>query len=215
MAKQRRFVQPKSQTRKTILGIVFLAACAIVPLSGEEIGYASYYAGKFQGRLTANGEIFDTKRFTAAHKTLPFNTIVRVTNIENDETTFVRINDRGPFVEGRVIDLSRVAAASIGMVAAGIARVRVDVVSLGDNQTYHRTGYESAFFSVQVAAFGKLENAERMKEALESSGFDVIFEPNGNEVVRVIVPAVPREDILLTKSRLQALGYFNVIVRSE
>ena len=205
----------KSPSINTIIYIICVAMFLATPLAGEETGYASFYAGKFQGRLTANGEVFDTKRFTAAHKTLPFNTIVRVTNIENEETTFVRINDRGPFVEGRVIDLSRVAAASIGMVAAGIARVRVDVVSPGDNQTYHRTGYESELFSVQVAAFGELENAERMKKALESSGFDVIFEPLGNEVVRVIVPAVHREDILLTKSRLQALGYFNVIVRGE
>lgn len=215
MPKHRRCLYSKWSASNTLLCIIFVAVCSVVPLFGEETGYASFYAGKFQGRLTANGEVFDTKRFTAAHKTLPFNTIVRVTNFENDESTFVRINDRGPFVEGRVIDLSRVAAASIGMVAAGIARVRVDVVSLGDNQTYHRTGYETALFSVQVAAFGEFENAARMKEALESSGFDVIFEPHRNEVVRVIVPAVHREDILLTKSRLQALGYFNVIVRSE
>ena len=215
MVRQHRPLYAKRSASKRVLPIVCIIACVSLPIAAEETGYASYYAGKFQGRLTANGEIFDTNRFTAAHKTLPFNTIVRVTHIESGASTFARINDRGPFVEGRVIDLSRAAAASIGMVAAGIARVRVDVVSLGDNQTFHRTGYQTALFSVQVAAFGELENAERMKDALESSGFDVIFEPYGNEVVRVVVPSIHREDILLTKSRLQALGYFNVIVRSE
>ena len=195
--------------------LMILLAAISLPATTQEHGVASYYAGKFQGRLTANGETFDTNRFTAAHKTLPFNTIVRVTNIENDRTTFARINDRGPFVEGRIIDLSRMAAAAIGMVASGIATVEVEIVSLGDDKTYHRTGYRTDVFSIQIAAFGEFENAERMRDSLEAAGFEVIFEPNRDEVVRVVIPNVLREDVLLAKARLQALGYFDPIVRSE
>ncbi|MBN1685612.1 MAG: septal ring lytic transglycosylase RlpA family protein, partial [Spirochaetales bacterium] len=88
-----------------------------------EKGIASYYAGKFQGRLTANGEIFDTNRFTAAHKTLPFNTIVKVINDRTGDSVLARINDRGPFVEGRIIDLSRAAADTIDMVGIGLEQV--------------------------------------------------------------------------------------------
>ncbi len=193
---------------------VLFFLCVSFSSVAEETGYASFYAGKFQGRLTANGEVFDTKRFTAAHKTLPFNTIVRVTNIESGESTLARINDRGPFVEGRIIDLSRVAAADIGIVARGIAMVSVEVVAEGDGQTYHRTGYDPERFSLQVASFREFENAERLKVSLEREGFSVMLEPF-RDVSRVIVDGVPREDILIAKARLRALGYFDVFVRGN
>lgn len=91
-------------------------------------GKASWYGGKFQGRKTASGEIFDTTELTAAHKRLPFGTRVKVTNLSNSKTTVVRINDRGPFVEGRIIDLSRAAARQIGMLGHGVAEVRISVL---------------------------------------------------------------------------------------
>jgi rare lipoprotein A len=92
----------------------------------EQEGLASWYGGKFQGRQTANGEIFDTNKFTAAHKTLAFGTVVKVTHLENGKSTVVRINDRGPFIPGRIIDLSRAAAAAIGLAGKGVAKVRVE-----------------------------------------------------------------------------------------
>lgn len=101
------------------------------------MGVASYYGPKFHGRLTANGETFDMYGITAAHKTLPFNTVVRVTNLENDRSALVRINDRGPFVPGRMLDLSYGAAKKLGVVAEGTARVKVEIVELGDD-TYAR-----------------------------------------------------------------------------
>jgi rare lipoprotein A len=91
-------------------------------------GIASYYADKFDGRKTANGEIFNQKLLTAAHKTLPFGTIVRVTNLRNNKQVVVRINDRGPFIEGRVIDLSLAAAREIDMVRDGIVKVKVEII---------------------------------------------------------------------------------------
>lgn len=91
-------------------------------------GVASYYGRRFHGRLTANGERFNMNAMTAAHKTLPFGTKVRVTNPRNGKSVVVRINDRGPFIRGRTIDLSRAAASRIGMISSGHARVELDVV---------------------------------------------------------------------------------------
>jgi rare lipoprotein A len=101
--------------------------------SSELEGLASYYAEPYHGRKTASGEIFDTYReLTAAHRTLPFNTMVRVTNKLNGREVDVRINDRGPFVHGRVIDLSVRAARQIDMVRAGVAPVRLKVLKEGE-----------------------------------------------------------------------------------
>lgn len=92
---------------------------------------ASWYGNEFHGRRTANGEVFDQWGMTAAHKELPFNTLVKVTNEKNGRSVRVRINDRGPFVRGRIIDLSRGAASELDMVADGIVPVRVEVMKWG------------------------------------------------------------------------------------
>jgi rare lipoprotein A len=92
-------------------------------------GVASYYGRRFHGRLTANGETFDMNALTAAHPSLPFGTMVRVTNPRNSRSVIVRINDRGPFVAGRVIDLSRAAAKEIGLIRRGHAQVRLELVA--------------------------------------------------------------------------------------
>lgn len=91
-------------------------------------GFASYYGDEFQGRLTSNGEVFNQRSFTAAHRNLPFGTKVRVINMKNNRSVFVRINDRGPFVENRVIDLSRAAAEQLDMLKDGVAQVVITVV---------------------------------------------------------------------------------------
>ena len=111
-----------------------LSSCAIRPvltaLSTEE-RIASYYSNDFQGRKTSSGEIFDNSKLTAAHRKWPFGTIVRVTNIETNACVEVRINDRGPVKQERVIDLSLAAAREIGIERAGLARVTVEVVEWG------------------------------------------------------------------------------------
>ena len=91
-------------------------------------GIASYYADEFHGRQTSNGEIYDMHALTAAHRTLPFNTRVRVVNLENGKSVVVRVNDRGPFKDNRVIDLSLQAAKQIGLIAKGTAPVRIEVL---------------------------------------------------------------------------------------
>jgi rare lipoprotein A len=94
----------------------------------NEAGKASFYAMKFQSRKTASGERFDQSANTAAHKKLPFGTKVKVTNVKNGKSVIVRINDRGPFVRGRIIDLSRSAFSSIGNTSAGVIDVKIEVV---------------------------------------------------------------------------------------
>jgi len=94
-------------------------------------GVASFYADDFHGHPTSNGETYDMHAFTAAHRTFPFGTAVRVTNLDNGKTVIVRVNDRGPFKEGRLIDLSFSAAKALGLVATGTARVRLDVLEWG------------------------------------------------------------------------------------
>lgn len=92
-------------------------------------GKASYYADKFEGRLTANGDIYRHSELTAAHKTLPFGTRVVVKNLANSRTVVVRINDRGPFIKGRIIDLSRAAAKKLGFIDKGVTEVELKIVS--------------------------------------------------------------------------------------
>lgn len=127
----------KTSTRLAFAAAVFACAFPAVPtvLAVENAvvlqtlsGVASWYGSQFQGRRTANGERFDMHGLTAAHRSLPFGTAVRVTNHANARSVVVRINDRGPFAGGRVIDLSRAAASSIGMINSGTARVTIEVL---------------------------------------------------------------------------------------
>jgi rare lipoprotein A len=93
-----------------------------------QIGLASYYGRRFHGRRTANGERFDMYDFTAAHRALPLGSVIRVTNVSNGRSVRVRVNDRGPYIRGRVLDLSYAAAYRLGMVRSGLARVQIEIV---------------------------------------------------------------------------------------
>ena len=119
---------------------------------------ASWYGDPFNGRRAANGEIYDMYQLTAAHRTLPFGAIVRVTNLRNGKEIEVRITDRGPFVANRVIDLSLAAAQAIDMVGPGTAPVRLEILG-GPNP-------QVGFFGVQVGAFQSQDNAERFQAQL-------------------------------------------------
>jgi rare lipoprotein A len=130
------------------------------PESGET-GLASWYGHPYHGRASASGEIYDMERMTAAHRTLPFGTMVRVHDLDNEQTVDVRINDRGPFVDGRIIDLSRAAARAIEMLGPGTARVRLEILS-GPTATVQ------AHFAVQVGAFRNRDNAERLRRAMQA-----------------------------------------------
>ena len=100
-------------------------------------GVSSYYGPKFHGKLTANGEIFDMYGVTAAHKEFPFNTVTRVTNENNGKSLIIRINDRGPYVDGRILDCSFGAAKKLGFVGAGTAPVKIEILEWGDGEYMH------------------------------------------------------------------------------
>ena len=148
----------------------------------EQTGIASWYGKKFHGRKTANGEIYDMYAMTAAHKTLPLGTFVRVHSLENGKSVDVRVNDRGPFVRGRIIDLSYTAADKLGIVGPGTGRVRV--VALGarrqaSRQTSSRAAsrkgkprytpldYYAGNFTFQVGAFAERANAAKLVSELQ------------------------------------------------
>ncbi len=119
---------------------IFISATAILflllPLSAfsdevyPQYGNASWYGKSLHGKKTASGELFDKHSFTGAHKSLPFGTLVRVKNLRNGKEVIITVNDRGPFVRGRVIDISRAAANIIGIISRGVTRVRVDIISM-------------------------------------------------------------------------------------
>lgn len=129
------------------------------PFTGPtEEGNASWYGEPFHGRRASNGEVYDMYKLTAAHRTLPFETIVRVTNQTNGKSTTVRITDRGPFVANRIIDLSLAAAREIDSVGPGVVLVRLEILSAIDP--------DSGLFTVQVGAFRDRLNAERLRDRL-------------------------------------------------
>jgi rare lipoprotein A len=163
------------------------SAASSLPTS-ELQGLASYYAEPYHGRRTASGETFDSYReLTAAHRTLPFNSVVKVTNTQNGRDVEVRINDRGPFVDGRVIDLSLKAAREIDLVRSGVAPVKLTVLKEGASKASTAPATptpirsvsapsSSAPFTVQVGAFESREVAESLKKQLEQRYPNVTIE---------------------------------------
>jgi rare lipoprotein A len=147
-----------------------------------ETGTASWYGHPYHGRPAADGEIYDMEKLVAAHRTLPFQTWVRVTNLSNSKTVEVRIIDRGPFVGGRIIDLSHAAAQAIEMIGPGVAQVRVEIIGAPPIP-------EPAIFGVQVGAFVSRANADRLVADLQTRyGAAKLVARQGNTTMwRVIV----------------------------
>jgi len=202
--------------------IVLLLLLSTAASALEQEGLASWYGGKFQGRQTASGEFFDTNEFTAAHKSLPFGTIVKVTNLENGKTTVVRINDRGPFVPGRIIDLSRAAAAAIGLAGKGVAKVRIQVLAPDSPEAAELAenpgagvalSGTAATYSIQVAAFRNRGYAERSLKSLIDKGFSGALEKTPEGIYRVLVNNVPESELPAVKQRLREHGWVDFVTR--
>ena len=161
---------------------------AAAPKVGDiETGIASWYGHPYHGRPAADGEIYDMETLVAAHRTLPFNTWVRVVNLQSNQSVDVRIIDRGPFIDGRIIDLSHAAATAIGMIVSGTARVRVEVIAPPPIVV----SSPPALFAVQVGAFRDRANAERVCAAMQSQygAARLLERPENPGVWRVIVGA--------------------------
>ncbi len=112
-----------------IIGLIFSCLCLNGYSQNTETGMASYYSDKFEGKTTASGELYRSSKMTAAHRTLPFGTQVKVTNLSNNKSVTVTVNDRGPFVKDRIIDLSKAAAVKLDYIDQGIAKVKIESTS--------------------------------------------------------------------------------------
>lgn len=172
---------------KTAFSIVFSLITSIL-FAQIQTGKASFYADKFEGRPTASGEKYKHSKLTAAHKTLPFGTKVRVTNVGNSKSVEVVINDRGPYVDDRVIDLSKSAAEKLGFINQGLAEVKLEVIDAGDGKTsdtprpignvsieekefynFEVERSKPSGFGVQIATYQELVNLMRLTDNLKKS----------------------------------------------
>jgi rare lipoprotein A len=207
--------------------IIFLAlsitcGCALhrresIPprVKGVEVGWASWYGKDFHGRRTASGAVYDMYQLTAAHKTLPLGTSAMVTHLDNGKWVMVTINDRGPFVRGRIIDLSYAAAQALGMVEEGVAKVRVEVV---DKKAAPPPPPEGPF-TIQVGAFIDRSNAVRLMAELQKTYTAVSItelKTSENTYYRVRVGRFrTREEAYRIASRLAQEGYTAFMTTTE
>jgi rare lipoprotein A len=141
-------------------------------------GEASWYGSQYHGKTTSSGEVYNKNKMTAAHKTLPFGTKVKVTNLENNESVVLRINDRGPFVGDRIIDVSEVAARKLEFHADGIGNVKVEVLELPGDYNPQNAG----FFTIQTASYSSIRNAERLSQKLKAFDRHLDVELTGAKV---------------------------------
>ncbi len=188
----------------------------------SEEGIASWYGLKFHGELTSNGEIYNMYEMSAAHKTLPLPTYVRVTNLKNQRSTIVRVNDRGPFHEGRIIDLSYAAAKKLGFSDLGTAPVRVEAIDMASQRSASADSMPETLSNfIQVAAFSQLEAAEKTKRQLDTmvSAFPIFIarSPDRNPpVFRVRVgPIDSEQEAERVLKQIQDSGYQQAIVISR
>jgi len=158
-------------------------AAAPLPVGYTEQGIASWYGIPYHGRKAADGEVYDMETLVAAHRVMPFNTWLRVTNLTNNKMVIVRIIDRGPFIDGRIIDLSKAAARQIELLGPGVGPVRLEVIAAPADIP------ADDFYAVQVGAFSVYENAERLRAGYEQRfGAAKLAEVHGSVPVwRVLV----------------------------
>lgn len=174
--------------KKILLTVNLLFFLAVYALAQHQTGKASFYADKFEGHVTASGEKYKHSKLTAAHKTLPFGTKVKVTNLSNNKSVEVVINDRGPYADGRIIDLSKSAAEKLGFINQGLAEVQLDILDAGDGKSGmeikaidrvsvdEREFYDLEIdrlqpkgFGVQIGTYQELVNLMRLAENLKNS----------------------------------------------
>lgn len=161
-----------------------------VALGTTEEGLASWYGVPYHGRPAADGEIYDMEQMVAAHRTLPFNTWLKVTNLSNGRSINVRVIDRGPFVRGRIVDLSKAAAREIQLLGPGVARVRLEVIAAPTDVP------AQDYYGVQIGAFATYANAERLRSQYERQ--------YGSAKIEVKQGRVPLYRVLVGKERTEA-----------
>jgi rare lipoprotein A len=177
-------------------------AGAAIPVGYTEEGLASWYGVPYHGRPAADGEIYDMEKLVAAHRVMPFNTWIKVTNLSNHQSVNVRIIDRGPFVRGRILDLSKAAARDIGLLGPGVGKVRIEVV------TAPRDVPANDFYAVQTGAFTARESAERSREQYATKF--------GNAQLAVKAGPIPLWRVLVGKEpSVEAAQQLAIVLRAE
>ena len=196
-------------------------ATAAPPLAYGSVfeGRASWYGAAFKGRKTASGEIYDPEGLTAAHRSLPFGSLLRVTDLDTGASVVVRVNDRGPFVADRVIDLSEAAARLIGLLPNGTTLVRCEVLRPEDAAAFGQPPSASPpppppvdrSCRVQIASYAQQSNADTVLERLKLSGIDAVIEVAG-PYKRIVLPSVRESELDALRARLGGLGYRNLLI---
>lgn len=184
-------------------------------IGSTESGVASWYGPPYHGRRAANGEVYDMEKLTAAHRTLPFDTWVRVRNIGNDKTVDVRIQDRGPFVGGRIIDLSKAAAREIDMIGPGTAKVKLTIIKPPPKREIDR---QPELFTVQVGAFRDRSRAENVQSSMQSRfGEARIVERVGEGVIYRVLVGKEEEEAKAEAlaERIRSSGTSALVVRLD
>lgn len=182
----------------------------------KQSGQASWYGKKFHGHLTSNGEIYDMYSMSAAHKTLPIPSYVKVTNKDNGRSTVVRINDRGPFHGGRIIDLSYAAAYKLNVVNTGTANVDIEYITTHPPSTESNESKSVVSYSIQAASSNHEQRSRTLATNMSQTyALDTYLEPSGDNF-RILVG--PYNDYFETKKILQKLkenGYPNAFIRKN
>ncbi|MEX0639212.1 MAG: septal ring lytic transglycosylase RlpA family protein [Balneolaceae bacterium] len=205
-----------------LLSGLLVASCGTIQTtesltSGNQIesGVASWYGPDFHGKATANGETYNMDDLTAAHRTLPFNTWVRVTNHENGKSVDVRINDRGPYVGNRIIDLSREAARRIDMIGPGTAEVNIYFLEEGDRPLSEANTSSRESFTVQLASFETRDRAEEKSREITGSRVEAVTSA-GTTVYRVYYGSWSSPDGARRALRqLQSAGHSGFVKQEE
>lgn len=223
--------------RKPVFGLVLASLLfAVSPIAGfaDEApapvvytGVASWYGADFHGKPTASGEAYDKEAMTAAHRSLPFGTLLLVRSLDTQASVVVRVNDRGPFVEGRDLDLSEAAARILGMTLTGTARVTYSVISPAEAAAFGQPAPRPAgppaasqgtaqsidrnLCRIQVASFRDRKNALGVIERLGLSGLKAELE-EAKPYWRVVFPAVPAAEVEALAARLRSLSYTGLLI---
>ncbi len=181
-----------------------------VNIGDVERGIASWYGDPYHGRRAANGEVFDMTKLTAAHRTMPFGTWLRVENESNHKNVNVRVTDRGPFVGDRIIDLSRHAAEELAMIGAGLARVKLTVIAPPKGEVREEYG-------VQIAAWEDRLRSEAMRRDLQGKFTPVRVVPDSASPIhyRVIVGVGNKDDARILLAELRQAGYRGFVLRLD
>lgn len=222
------------------MAVLFSAANLFAEIYMKE-AIVSFYADDFNGKETSSGETFNMNDLTCASKTFPFDTELKITNNANGKSVVVRVNDRGPFVPDRELDLSKAAAVQLGMVNSGTAKVQIEIVKLGPDsklsqdtaaganrimtERFGADWNKAAFdlsevpdankYEIQIASYSKKDNAKQTAKVLYSLGFRDIYIRTSGDVYRVVLKEIKKAKLDETEAKLKENNYKDYIIRVQ